>query len=204
MNATDYVAHLGRSLREAEVPFLEHTAMPRLIAEGGRGAGRETAEGSIGADEVVVAAGVWSRRLLQTANLDVPLKPYRTPICVVEGLPSADLPVLHDLALDFSWVPETGGRLLLGAGTEEWEYNLDDYNRCNDESFILSVAERFSNRLVNVDRVNIARGWADLCGATPDRRPLLGPYGGVEGLHLAIGFNGFGVMRAPEVGATVA
>ena len=39
---------------------------------------------------------------------------------------------------------------------------------------------------------------------TPDRRPLLGPVPGIEGLFLAVGFSGHGFMMAPAVGEGLA
>jgi len=39
---------------------------------------------------------------------------------------------------------------------------------------------------------------------TPDRRPLLGPVNGVDGLFVAAGFSGHGFMIAPAVGELVA
>ena len=39
---------------------------------------------------------------------------------------------------------------------------------------------------------------------TPDRHPLLGPDPRLPGLHLAVGGNGFGFMRAPALGDALA
>ena len=44
----------------------------------------------------------------------------------------------------------------------------------------------------------LRRSWAGLCGATPDRRPLLGRV--ADGLYIACGDNGSGVGRGPALG----
>jgi len=38
----------------------------------------------------------------------------------------------------------------------------------------------------------------------PDWHPLLGPWPGVDGLYLAVGFSGHGLKLAPAVGEAVA
>jgi glycine/D-amino acid oxidase-like deaminating enzyme len=38
---------------------------------------------------------------------------------------------------------------------------------------------------------------------TPDRRPIVGPVPGVNGLYAALAFNGCGVKVAPAIGALV-
>jgi sarcosine oxidase subunit beta len=47
-------------------------------------------------------------------------------------------------------------------------------------------------------------GWAGLTEMTPDHHALLGPMPGVEGLIIATGFSGHGVMHAPATGLLLA
>ena len=47
-------------------------------------------------------------------------------------------------------------------------------------------------------------GWAGLCVATPDRRPLCGPVPGHAGLYIVTGDNGFGLMRSLALGQRLA
>src|SRR4051812_13871280 len=53
----------------------------------GRATGVETSAGRVGADRVVVAAGVWSAELLQTAGLSVPVTPRKGQVVVLERSP---------------------------------------------------------------------------------------------------------------------
>ena len=52
--------------------------------------------------------------------------------------------------------------------------------------------------------LNVIRQWAGLYDMSPDRQPILGPVGGVNGLHVAAGFSGHGFMISPVVGRIVA
>ncbi|MBE3589705.1 MAG: FAD-binding oxidoreductase [Firmicutes bacterium] len=202
--AYDYTTVVGEEIAARGVRIVRDTAAARVAIEGGRAAGVETAGGErLAADVVVAANGVWSRKLLRASGLDLPLKPYRTQVAVLEAPEAPRVPILHDTSLEFYWIPD-GRKIIFGDGTEERESDPDAFFDANDEDFLLSVAERLPRRCAGGASARLTGGWAGLCDATPDRRPLLGPYGGVEGLHLAVGFNGFGVMRAPAVGEAVA
>ena len=48
------------------------------------------------------------------------------------------------------------------------------------------------------------RQWAGLYDMSPDRQPIIGPAGDVEGFHVAAGFSGHGFMIAPITGQIVA
>ena len=55
--------------------------------------------------------------------------------------------------------------------------------------------------LASADVVTTIAGVYDV---TPDWHPLLGPWPGVDGLYLAVGFSGHGLKLAPAVGEAVA
>lgn len=199
---------LARVLRDRGVIVLEENPIQRLAIQPGRRAveGVYAAEGRVAADVVVVATGVWTRQLLHTAGLDVPLKAYRTQLSFWQVPPELDdaaIPPLHDVSGEFYWLRREG-MVAVGDGTQLVEQDPEDFRREPDPDFVESARQRLVHRCPAAREAEFVRGWAHLCDATPDRRPLLGPYGGVAGLHLAVGFNGFGVMRAPAVGELVA
>lgn len=158
------------------------------------------------AEVLVVAAGAWSARLLRALDLWAPLRPYRTQLAVVAHPRAADLwpGVFHDLVLDWYTVPEAGGRLLAGDGTESTESDPDAFRTQADAAFLESVARRLGARTAGGEDATLGRAYAGILTATPDRRPLLGPVPGEDGLWLAAGMNGFGVMRGPAVGEAMA
>jgi glycine/D-amino acid oxidase-like deaminating enzyme len=45
---------------------------------------------------------------------------------------------------------------------------------------------------------------AGVYDVTPDWHPMLGPWPGVDGLYLAVGFSGHGLKLAPAVGEAIA
>ncbi len=155
---------------------------------------------------VVVAAGAWSKGLLAASGHPLPLAPYRTQAAVLrrpEGFPTP-LPSFHDLDSDVYGRPEENGRLLAGDGTERVEADPQTYVPTGDPAFVAHLAESFERRFPGWTETSVVRAWAGICTATPDRRPLVGPVPGAEGLYVITGFNGFGVMRAGGAAARLA
>jgi sarcosine oxidase, subunit beta len=154
----------------------------------------------------VVAAGAWSKRLLEATGFPLPLCPYRTQAAVLDpgdGAP-ASLPSFHDLDADVYARPEENGRILAGDGTERAEADPETFVPTGDPSFVAHLAETFGSRLPGWEKVRLVRAWAGVCVSTPDRRPLIGPVVGAPGLHVLSGFNGFGVMRAAGAASRLA
>jgi glycine/D-amino acid oxidase-like deaminating enzyme len=158
------------------------------------------------ATRVVVAAGAWSKRLLRDARHPVPLTPYRTQAAVLRpSSPSEELfPSVHDIDLDVYVRPESNGRILAGNGTEKAEADPERFQSGGDERFVTHIAESFAERFPGWADAELVRAWAGVCASTPDRRPLVGPIPGAEGLYVVAGFNGFGVMRAAGVAQRLA
>jgi sarcosine oxidase subunit beta len=154
-------------------------------------------------DAVLVAAGAHTRPLLADAGVPVPVKAYRVQALVTEATPaSGETPICYDATAGFYCRPRDGG-FLVGDGTEERDFDPDGYDRTADEAFETSAIERLAAALVpDADVPPVARSWAGLCTATPDRDPLVGSV--APGLFVAVGWHGHGFMRAPALGEAVA
>lgn len=179
------------------------TAVADLVVERGRVVGVETATGTVHADAVVVAAG-WETPGFLDNYLDLPIRPYRTQVVVLEP----DDPI--DGAFPMGWIPgkhvyfrpELNGDLLVGG----WSFAEDDPAGAStdaDEEFVEHVADLVPTFLPRFDAARLANGWAGIDAATPDTRPIVdAPDAAPDGLVVATGFHGRGVMTAP-VAATV-
>ncbi len=175
----------------------------------GRSDGRwelRSASRTVRAKRVVVAAGAWSKRILREIGRPIPLVPYRTQAAVLRPpSPGADFfPSIHDIDTDVYVRPESNGRILAGDGTELVEVDPENFRTGGDEGFVSHLAECFATRLPGWADAELLRAWAGVCSSTPDRRPLVGPVPGAEGLLVMAGFNGFGVMRAGGVARRLA
>lgn len=161
---------------------------------------------TVRARRLVVAAGAWSKRILSDVGHPLPLCPYRTQAAVLRP-PSPTtrrFPSVHDIDLDVYVRPESNGRIMAGDGTERAEADPETFLPGGDEAFVAHLAESFACRFPGWADAELVRAWAGVCASTPDRRPLVGPVPGVEGLFVVAGFNGFGVMRAAGVARRLA
>ncbi|MDA8344473.1 MAG: FAD-dependent oxidoreductase [Thermaerobacter sp.] len=154
------------------------------------------------AARVLVSAGTWSRKLVRTAGFDIAMRPYRVQLSSLQLAQPHALPIVWHLQTDVYMVPEGPQNILAGDGTRLWEHDPDDYQQTGDDEFRMNIAERLLDLSSLGDSAGLRSSWAGLGGATPDRRPLLGPL--TERLFTACGDNGIGVMRGPAVGELAA
>lgn len=153
----------------------------------------------------VVAAGAWSKELLNRLGYPLPMAPYRTQAAVLRPSRGPDVfPSVHDVDADVYARPEANGRILAGDGTDLREVDPEAFRTGSDDAFVSHLAETFARRLPGWSDAELVRAWAGVCVSTPDRRPFVGPVPGADGLFVLAGFNGFGVMRAGGVSRRLA
>lgn len=190
--------------RQAGVEFVLGTPMSSFVRSTN---GWELTSGdrTVRSRNAVVAAGAWSKRILREVGHPLPLAPYRTQAAVLRPPSGPTLfPSVHDIDVDVYARPEANGRLLAGDGTRLVEVDPETYQSGADETFVTHLAETFEHRFPGWADAELVRAWAGVCTSTPDRRPLVGPVAGAEGLSVIAGFNGFGVMRAGGVSRRLA
>lgn len=199
-----YALALVASARERGATVETGVEVTDPVVEDGRVTGVETDGGAVDADAVVVAAG-WRTRELVADSLPLPVRPYRTQ-CVVlepdEPLPE-DFPLARVGAEHLYMRPEHNGDLLVGGGRDL----LDDPETAStsaDAEFRNAVAAQLPELVDGFERAGVVNGWAGVDGATPDAYPIVdAPAEAPEGLVVATGFNGLGVMLSPVVGPAV-
>ncbi|WP_411965637.1 NAD(P)/FAD-dependent oxidoreductase [Haloferax sp. YSMS24] len=148
-------------------------------------------------DAVVVAAGVHSRRLLADAGYPIALKPYRVQALV--GACDYRGPTVYDATNESYLRPHLVG-VLAGDGVEPVEADPDEWDETADDWFVRDSLDAVRHRTETDPAVE--RAWAGLCGATPDRNPLVGAV--ADGVYVAAGWHGHGFMWAPAMGALLA
>ena len=205
-----------------------------IAVEQGRVRGVETSDGFIAAEEVVVAAGPWSRVLLERAGIELPLRVVRPEQYfkqMLEGprtaeelrggdehearlawtkpvLPTPAHPVLLDLEGNFySRCQPHEGRTRVGRMDYSEDAEITDPDQV-DETVSASYVEWARERIE--ERVPAYKGKADagtsvgMYTLTPDAQALIGRRREVAGLWIATGFSGHGFKLAPSVGEGVA
>jgi sarcosine oxidase, subunit beta len=154
---------------------------------------------------VIVAAGAWSKSLLQRMGHPLPMTPYRTQAALLRpAIVRESFPTVHDIDTDVYVRPEENGRILAGDGTEHVEADPDRFAATGDQEFLAHLAGAFDVRFPGWRAAELISAWAGVCTSTHDRHPFVGAVPGAPELHVLTGFNGFGVMRAGGVAARLA
>ncbi len=152
----------------------------------------------------VVAGGAWTKGHLARLGVRLPVQMYRTQLASLAFPGGGELPIVHDLTRHFYTRPESADSILAGDGTQLRPFDPEDYDEKADPQFIESIAERVVARFEGGGEARLRTGWAGLCVATPDRRPLCGPVMDKPGWFVVTGDNGFGLMRSLALGQRLA
>ncbi len=163
----------------------------------------ETTRGTVETRTVVNAAGPWAAEVARTAGVDLPVEPLRRMLIPTEPFDQFPhtAPMIIDMTNGFHFRPESLGFLLAWNDPEETPGFKTDF----EPSFIEKVLTRAAERVPMFENlaVNPKRAWAGLYEVTPDHHCILGAVDEAQGLFLANGFSGHGVMHAPSTGKIV-
>ena len=186
------VQTLHRLFLEAGGRVVPENAMKIMPREGG-GYDLMTNVGFHVAQQIVVAAGAWSVRLLKPLGVSVPLETERG-YHVMLPTPNVSLTTtLSNKSRSFGVTPMEQG--LRVAGTVEIA-GLDappDERRA--KALLANVRTMFPD--VNTDG---HRFWMGFRPSTPDSLPIVGEVAGRPGLFLAVGHGHFGMTGGPPSG----
>ena len=186
--------------------LVQGTRVEKVLVEGPRVAGVETAAGRIDSPIVVDAAGAWAAEVGAMAGVEVPVQAWRHDTAFF-GLPAgrpADFPIVIDEANQMYFRPEGAEMMLVGLETGNElggspDRPLTGIRPSSAEEMIARVCARVPWMADGTFRT--AYGGQD--GITPDQRAILGA-AGPDGFYLACGFSGTGFKTAPAVGASLA
>jgi glycine/D-amino acid oxidase-like deaminating enzyme len=214
-------ARLGADVREG-------IRVERLLRDGDRIVGVETPEGTIHAEEVVLAAGGWTPGLAATAGLELPIHPMRLQIVQTRPFEVETRPVVYGaMALKqysiFQDLPSFDDSLFVNE--IEWRYDmllLEGFCQKADGSYLLGcsmdypgfvwdadlrgvalINEIFMDHVPRLREAGFDRGWAGILPFTVDNLPIIDRAPGVDGLVVAAG-HVFGNGAGPTTGRLVA
>jgi sarcosine oxidase subunit beta len=178
----------------------EHTEVFDLTT-GPDGVHRVTTQwGSVRANAVVIAAGVWSTGLGAGVGVHLPIEAVRRQIGFTPQLdqPHPTVPFTLDLSSTLYFHNYRNG-LLLGISNRDEDPGLCrefsyGWTRAFDEAAAIVAPTLAGQRLVG--------GWAGLYENTPDHNAMIGK-ADVPGVFYATGFSGHGFLQGPAVGEIV-
>jgi glycine oxidase len=170
----------------------EESPVERIEIKGGRVAGLRVRGERVPVEQVLLAAGAWSRRIEGLPEaLRPPVRPVKGQLIALQMDPAA--PLLRHVvwAPKVYLVPRDDGRLILGATVEE---------RGFDERLtaggMLALLEPAWRALPAIEELPVAECWTGFRPGSRDDAPILGP-SGIEGLSIATGHHRNGILLAP-------
>jgi sarcosine oxidase subunit beta len=162
-----------------------------------------TSRGPVATRTIVNCGGPWAGVVARLAGVEIPVTPLRRQLVHTQPFDQLPprLPMVIDMSNGFHFRPEGPGFLL--AWPDERE--TTGFNTQFDPDFIEKILIRAVNRVpcFAEAEVNPRRCWAGLYEVTPDHHAIIGRAPGVDGLFLANGFSGHGVMHSPATGRIV-
>jgi glycine oxidase len=190
------MAALAEAIRRAGGELRELTAAASLELAGGRVHGVALEDDStLRADQVVIAAGVWSGELGGVpAGARIPTRPVKGQIMRLHDSAGPGL-LTRVIRMGSSYiVPRGDGRYVIGATSEERGF---DTSVTAGAAFELL---RDAGELVpGISELELDEFSAGLRPGTPDNLPAIGAGGpgSVDGLHWATGHRRGGILLAP-------
>ncbi len=181
---------LIRLTQEFGVTLQDGVTVLDLRQEGGAVRGVETDAGALSAERVVVAAGPWSRDLLCRAGADLPVRPVKGAMLLLQG----SRPVLGQVVMAgrHYLVPRADNRLLVGSTLEE-----TGFDSRSTLGAVRALAQAAVELVPETANLELESYWAGLRPGSPDDKPFIGAVPAVAGLYVNTGHYRNGLVHAP-------
>jgi D-amino-acid dehydrogenase len=192
-----YVQRVAEHARRLGAQLLEQVEVLH-VGRGGTDLEIETTDGTITAAHVVVAAGVWSRRLAGDLGVGLPLEGAKGYHVELAGLEQAVAQPTY-LAETRVVVTPLAGRLRL-AGTLELGSDPDALGRRR----VAAVLDAGTRHVAGVAGARVSHVWRGLRPVAPDGMPIVGRAPKDDRVILATGHGMLGITLAPVTAELVA
>lgn len=184
---------LLRALRHRVEMFggviLEQREVQGIEIAGDRVVGLRTAQGVLGADGYIVAAGAWSKKLLGEHALNMDIRPIRGQILLFKFDVSPFQQVLLKESLYF--IPRRDGHVLVGSTLEDVGFDKSTTQAARD-----SLLQRVHEIFPAWQGRQPIQHWAGFRPGSPDNIPTIGRHPQIGNLYANCGHFRYGVTMS--------
>ncbi|MDE2385003.1 MAG: GcvT family protein [Alphaproteobacteria bacterium] len=209
VNPIDITQALAAGARSRGAKIFENTKVTRVLTKEGAAIGVETADGTIMADKVVVAAGMWSRELGRSMGVNIPLHACEHFYIVSEPIAALprNMPVVR-VPDECTYYKEDAGKLMVGAFepvAKPWGGGgIDDEHAFvtlpEDMDHFEPILANAIGRVPLLETAGIQLFFNGPESFTPDDRYYLGEAPELKNLYVATGFNSIGIQSSGGAG----
>ena len=191
--------------RNAGLAAYEGVAVTEVAVENGKVTGLVTSAGTVEARAVVIAAGAWSKELLERATgCEAPLRAKAIQMSAFLRPPQASVPLpFTDYTSELYGKPEGSSVFTIGMPVDEWDID-PRHEYLIDPVLTQQVRQCAADRFHWVSGAEWAGGKRSFDAYTQDGRGWFGRVEGVDGLYVCTGWSGGGFKVAPAVGKRIA
>lgn len=207
-NATAF--GFARAAMERGVEIQLETPVTRILTEGGRVTGVETAGGTISAPRVVVVAGAWANQLFGPLGIDLGLMPTLARIAIFRwAFERAPKPMTYIDYVHHTWArPHDGASTLFGAevpqDTDTPRGDPNAYVEAVSQDYIELCRGKIASRFPVMRHSTVRGNWQGILMMSPDARPVIGELPAYEGLYCMAGDSGTSFKTSPAIGKCLA
>lgn len=199
------VQAFAAAARRAGAEILTNTTVESIRLVGGRVTAIETSSGTIDCERLVVAAGVYTPRLLATVGVSIPIKVVHVP--AIQLAPTA--PILDQVLGipdgGFAARQEVSGRFRITGHSRPWTAGQHSDESLRPTTGQIAALTSMAVRLIpGIADISMARSWGGLIDQTADALPVIEAISGIDGLVVATGFSGHGFCLGPVTGEILA
>jgi glycine oxidase len=176
----------------------EYTEVVSFVTENDRVCGVVTKSEFIYADNVIVAAGAWSAKLLKETGIELQMYPVKGEcLSVITEQPLLQATVFAKNGCYI--VPKRGNRLLIGATSMP-----NTFNKHVSVQGIYRLLERAQQIMPKLAEAKWEKTWAGIRPQTGDGLPYIGEHPIYKGLWMATGHYRNGIVLSPITGVLLA
>jgi sarcosine oxidase subunit beta len=209
---TDGHANPGRTVlafaeaaRRAGAEIRTNTPVRALSADGSRVTRVEIEGEALEAGVVIVAAGIYTPRLLAPLGIDIPMNITLVPAIQTVPLPPVLAPVLGQAGGGVALRQQVSGHMRVTGVARDWRH--ETHTSDNVKPTVTQIHELIQatlRLLPGLADAPLNTSWAGLIDKTPDALPVIERAPELENLVYATGFSGHGFCLGPVTGEILA
>lgn len=198
----DFVTYAyAHKFMEMKGTIYEYSKVEKIILENNKVGGIQVNGKIIETEKVVVAAGAWSKGLMEKIGIHLPLTPSRKELSVLEPVKFFIKPLIIDMKPESKglYVCQTPRGEIMGSVDYPQIQGIYQFN--NTIKYLSTYAKMVTRLIPCLKHLRILRIWSGDYNVSPDHSHILGrddewPIG----LYVATGYSGHGFMMAPYTG----